>query len=49
MNFEKYKCKSRILLVITPNFKDKSYQRVKKIYSQNYRANFVIKILCDIN
>ena len=32
MNLEKYKWKSRILLVITPNFKDQSYQKVKKIY-----------------
>ena len=31
MNLEKYKWKSRILLVITPNFKDQSYKKVKKI------------------
>ena len=30
MNKEKYKWKSRILLVITPNFKNQSYQKVKK-------------------
>ena len=34
MNLEKYKWKSRILLVITPNFRDKSYLNVKKIYQR---------------
>ena len=37
MNLEKYKWKSRILLVITPNFKDKSYQKVKKIYQSKIK------------
>ena len=31
MNLDKYKWKSRILLVITPNFKDKSYHNFCKI------------------
>ena len=37
MNLEKYKWKSRILLVITPNFTDKSYQKVKKIYQSKIK------------
>ncbi len=37
MNLEKYKWKSRILLVITPNFKDQSYQKVKKIYQSKIK------------
>ena len=37
MNLEKYKWKSRILLVITPNFKDPLYQKVKKIYQSKIK------------
>ena len=40
MNLEKYKWKSRILLVITPNFKDKSYQKAKKYIKARLR-NFI--------
>ncbi len=51
MNLEKYKWKSRILLVITPNFKDKSYQRVKKIYQSKikefHKRN--VKLICKSN
>ena len=51
MNLEKYKWKSRILLVITPNFKDKSYQKVKKIYQskikQFHKRN--VKLICKTN
>ena len=32
MNLEKYKWKSRILLVSTPNYKDRIYLEAKKIY-----------------
>ena len=51
MTLEKYKWKSRILLVITPNFKDKSYQTVKKIY-QNKIKEFhkrYVKLICKSN
>ena len=51
MNLEKYKWKSRILLVITPNFKDKSYQKVKKIYQSKikefHKRN--VKLICKSN
>ena len=51
MNLEKYKWKSRILLVITPNFKDKSYQKVKKIYQikikQFHKRH--VKLICKTN
>ena len=51
MNLEKYKWKSRILLVITPNFKDKSYQRVKKIYQSKIKEfhKRYVKLICKIN
>ena len=36
MNLEKYKWKSRILFVSTPNYKEKKqYLNVKKIYQEN--------------
>ena len=51
MNLEKYKWKSRILLVITPNFKDKSYQKAKKIYQSKikefHKRN--VKLICKPN
>ena len=51
MNLEKYKWKSRILLVITPNFKDKSYQRVKKIYQSKIKEfhKRYVKLICKSN
>ena len=51
MNLEKYKWKSRILLVITPNFKDKSYQRVKKIYQSKIKQfhKRYVKLICKTN
>ncbi len=51
MNLEKYKWKSRILLVITPNFKDKSYQKVKKIYQSNIKQfhKRYVKLICKTN
>ena len=51
MNLKKYKWKSRILLVITPNFKDKSYQKAKKIY-QNRIKEFHkrnVKLICKLD
>ena len=51
MNLEKYKWKSRILLVVTPNFKDKSYQKAKKIYQSKikefHKRN--VKLICKSN
>ena len=51
MNLEKYKWKSRILLVITPNFKDKSYQKVKKIYQSKIKQFHKrhVKLICETN
>ena len=51
MNLEKYKWKSRILLVITPNFKDKSYQKVKKIYQSKIKQFHKrhVKLICKTN
>ena len=51
MNLEKYKWKSRILLVITPNFKDKSYQKVKKIYQSKIKQfhKRYVKLICRTN
>ena len=51
MSLEKYKWKSRILLVITPNFKDRSYKKVKKIYQSKikefHKRN--VKLICKSN
>ena len=51
MNLKKYKWKSRILLVITPNFLDKSYQKAKKIYQSRikefHKRN--VKLICKSN
>ena len=51
MNLEKYKWKSRILLVSTPNFKDKSYQKVKKIYQKKIKEfhKRYVKLICKSN
>ena len=51
MNLEKYKWKSRILLVNTPNFKDKSYQKVKKIYQSKIKEfhKRYVKLICKSN
>ena len=51
MNLEKYKWKSRILLVITPNFKDKSYKKVKKIYQSKIKQfhKRYVKLICKTN
>ena len=51
MNLEKYKWKSRILLVITPNFKDKSYKKVKKIYQSKIKQfhKRYLKLICKTN
>ena len=51
MNLNKYKWKSRILLVITPNFKDKSYQKVKKIYQSKIKQfhKRYVKLICKTN
>ena len=40
MNLEKYRWKSRILFVSTPNFKEESYQKVKKYIKARLR-NFI--------
>ena len=37
MNLEKYKWKSRILFVSTPNYKEKKYLNVKKIYQEKIK------------
>ena len=51
MNLEKYKWKSRILLVNTPNFKDKSYQKIKKIYQSKIKEfhKRYVKLICKSN
>ena len=51
MNLEKYKWKSRILLVFTPNFKAKSYQKVKKIYQSKIKQfhKRYVKLICRTN
>ena len=51
MNLEKYKQKSRILLINTPNYKEKKYLNSKKIY-QKYIKKFhknYIKFITKIN
>ena len=51
MNLEKYKWKSRILFVSTPNYKDKIYLEVKKIYQakiKDFHKRYV-KLICKIN
>ncbi len=51
MDLNKYKHKSRILLINTPNYKDKNYLNTKKIY-QRYIRKFhknYIKLITKIN
>ena len=51
MNLEKYKWKSRILLVSTPNYKDRIYLEAKKIYQykiKDFHKRY-IKLICKIN
>ena len=51
MNLGKYKWKSRILLVSTPNYKDKIYIEAKKIYQSKikdfHKRN--VKLICKSN
>ncbi len=51
MNLEKYKWKSRILLAITPNFKDKSYKKAKKTYQSKIKQfhKRYVKLICKTN
>ena len=48
MNLEKYKWKSRILFVLTPNYKEKKYLNVKKIYQEKIKEfhKRYIKLIC---
>ena len=51
MNLEKYKWKSRILLVSTTSYKDRIYLEAKKIYQdkiKDFHKRFV-KLICKIN
>ena len=51
MNLEKYKWKSRILLVSVPNYKDKIYLEAKKKYQtkiKDFHKRYV-KLICKIN
>ena len=51
MTLEKYKWKSRILLVSTPNYKDKIYLEAKKKYQtkiKDFHKRYV-KLICKIN
>ena len=51
MNLEKYKWKTRILLVSTPNYKDRTYLEAKKIYKakiKDFHKRYV-KLICKIN
>ena len=51
MNLEKYKWKSRILLVSMPNYKARIYLEAKKIYQdkiKDFHKRFV-KLICKIN
>ena len=51
MNLEKYRWKSRILFVSTPNFKEKPYQKVKKIYQSKIKEfhKRYVKLICKSN
>ena len=51
MNLEKYKWKSRILFINTPNFKEKPYQKVKKLYQSNIKEfhKRYVKLICRSN
>ena len=51
MNLEKYRWKSRILFVSTPNFKEKTYQKVKKLYQSKIKEfhKRYVKLICKSN
>ena len=51
MNLEKYKWKSRILLVSTPNYKNETYQNTKKIYQAQIKEFHKrhIKLISTLN
>ena len=51
MNLEKYKWKSRILLVSTTSYKDKIYLEAKKIYQDKIKDFHKrhVKLICKIN
>ena len=51
MNLEKYKWKSRILFVSTPNYKEKKYLNLKKIYQDRIKEFHKrhIKLICKTN
>ncbi len=51
MNLEKYKWKSRILLVSGPNYKDKIYLEAKKKYQAKIKDFHKrhVKLICKIN
>ena len=51
MNLEKYKWKSRILFVSTPNYKEKKYLNLKKIYQDRIKEfhKRYIKLICKTN
>ena len=51
MTLEKYKWKSRILLVSAPNYKDKIYLEVKKKYQAKIKDFHKrhVKLICKIN
>tara|TARA_B100001287_G_C22638748_1_gene508994 strand:+ start:212 stop:739 length:528 start_codon:yes stop_codon:yes gene_type:complete len=48
MSLEKYKWKSRILLISTPNYRDKNYQNVKRVYQKKIKDFHKrhIKLIC---
>ena len=51
MNLEKYKWKSRVLLINTPNYEDRTYLESKKIYQakiKDFHKRYV-KLICKIN
>ena len=50
MNLKKYKWKSRILLVSTPNYKDAIYLETKKIYQDKIKDFHKrhVKLICKI-
>ena len=51
MSLEKYKWKSRILLVSTPSYKDRIYLEAKKIYQDKIKEfhKRYVKLICKIN
>ena len=45
MNLEKYKWKSRILLVSMPNYRDRIYLEAKKIYQDKIKNHCLLNTL----